>query len=1265
VDFLVKPLVPVVLQAKVRGFIELFQDKERARREAEQLRLLVHGTADHAIFMLDPDGRVVTWNSGAERLKGYKAEEIIGQHFSRFYPPDAIARDWPGHELRVARAEGRFEDEGWRLRKDGSRFWANVVITALRDERGELRGFSKVTRDLTERRRAEEALRQSEERFRLLVEGANDYAIFMLDPEGHIASWNPGAERLKGYKADEIIGQHFSRFYPQEAIDRGWPAHELRVARAEGRFEDEGWRLRKDGSRFWANVIITALRDDAGRHLGFSKITRDMTERKRAEEDARRLVEEATARRVAEENARLIQEQRERLRVTLASIGDAVLSTDAEGRVTYLNAVAERLVGWTAEEAAGRTISDVFRIVNEATREPVENPALRALAEGEVVGLANHTVLIARDGSERPIDDSAAPIRDAGGRVIGSVLVFRDIGERKRVEQQRNARLAVTGALSEAATGEDGVGGLLRAVCENLGWDLGLFWTVEGQGEALACRQTWHRPDVPVDDFERDSRGRTFAKGEGLPGRVWASGGPAWLLDAAQDANFPRRPAAVGDGLRSAFACPVAVGEQALGVIEFLTRQVREPDAGMLELMNTVAGQIGQFIERKQAEERLRQSERELADFFENATEGLHWVGPDGTILRANRAELDMLGYSAEEYVGRKIAEFHADEGVMADILRRLQAGEELHNYEARLRCKDGSLKHVLINSNVMRRDGRFAYTRCFTRDVTERKRSEAALAGQKRVLELLVQGAPLPDVLDALCEVIEGQARDRLVATVLLVDEGGQRLRSVAGRRAPADYARAVDGVQIGSCAGSCGTAAYRGQSVVVSDIAADPLWADFRDLALGHGLRACWSTPIFSSQGKVLGTFAVYFPTPRRPAPEEVRLVDILTRTAGVAVERRRAEEALREADRRKDEFLATLAHELRNPLAPMRNALQVIQLAGNNAEAVGQAREMMERQMRHMVRLVDDLLDLSRITRGKLELRKQTVELAAVVRTAVEASRPLIGVAGHHLAITLPPQPVFVDGDPVRLAQVFSNLLNNAAKYTEKGGHIWLTAERQGSDAVVSVRDSGLGIPREMLGRVFELFTQVDRTLEKAQGGLGIGLTLVRRLAEMHGGSVEAKSEGAGQGSEFTVRLPALLAAPDGGEAAEEEIAPSSRRRILVVDDNRDSAVSLGMMLQLMGNEVRTAHDGLEGVRAAEVFRPDVVLLDIGLPVLNGYEAARRIRGQPWGEGIVLIAVTGWGQEEDRRRSKEAGFNFHLVKPLEPAALEKLLAGLLPAR
>ena len=368
----------------------------------------------------------------------------------------------------------------------------------------------------------------------------------------------------------------------------------------------------------------------------------------------------------------------------------------------------------------------------------------------------------------------------------------------------------------------------------------------------------------------------------------------------------------------------------------------------------------------------------------------------------------------------------------------------------------------------------------------------------------------------------------------------------------------------------------------------------------------------------------------------------------------------ELLEEA-RRKDEFLATLAHELRNPLAPIRNGLHILRIANGHAEAEEKARAMIERQVQQMVRLIDDLLDLSRISRGKVELRRERVDLATVVNSAVETSRPLIEESDHQLDLRLPAEPVFVDADLTRLAQVVANLLNNAAKYTEKGGRIELTAGRDGAWATLSVRDNGVGIPAPMLPRVFEMFTQVDRSLDRSQGGLGIGLSIVKRLAEMHGGTVEARSEGHGQGSEFVVRLPALPPATEAGRGPETaDGSGAAARRILVADDNEDSAASLAMMLTLMGNEVHTAHDGVEAVEATAAFRPDVILLDIGMPRMNGYEACRAIREQPWGKDIVLFALTGWGQEEDKRRSREAGFDDHLVKPVEPATLVRKLAG-----
>jgi two-component system CheB/CheR fusion protein len=369
------------------------------------------------------------------------------------------------------------------------------------------------------------------------------------------------------------------------------------------------------------------------------------------------------------------------------------------------------------------------------------------------------------------------------------------------------------------------------------------------------------------------------------------------------------------------------------------------------------------------------------------------------------------------------------------------------------------------------------------------------------------------------------------------------------------------------------------------------------------------------------------------------------------------------LSEANRRKDEFLATLAHELRNPLAPIRNGLQVMRSARDNGDTVEQARIIMERQVSQLVRLVDDLMDLSRINRGQIELRTERVHLAAILNSAVETSRPAIEEMGHELSVTIPDQPIVVQADPVRLAQVFLNLLNNAAKYSDHGGHVWLNVERQGSDVVVSVRDTGIGIPADQLGRIFEMFTQLDRSLEKSQSGLGIGLNIVKRLVEKHGGSIEARSDGPGRGAEFVVRLPVVVEAivPQAADEKDEPDALKSSLRILIVDDNNDGANSLAMMLKIIGNETRTAYDGQEGVEAAEHFRPDVVLLDIGLPKLNGYEACRRIRQQPWGKNMVLIAVTGWGQDEDRRRSHEAGFDNHMVKPVEPKALMRLLTEL----
>jgi len=385
---------------------------------------------------------------------------------------------------------------------------------------------------------------------------------------------------------------------------------------------------------------------------------------------------------------------------------------------------------------------------------------------------------------------------------------------------------------------------------------------------------------------------------------------------------------------------------------------------------------------------------------------------------------------------------------------------------------------------------------------------------------------------------------------------------------------------------------------------------------------------------------------------------------RQASDFIERCRMDDALREADHRKDEFLATLAHELRNPLAPIRNAVQILRLEESPSPELKFTRDVLDRQTQQMSRLLDDLMDVSRIVGNRIDLRTERVDLASVLQAAVETSRPVIDGPGHAFSFMLPFERVHVDADATRLTQVFANLLNNAATYSEPKGRITLSARRDGNEVVVSVRDQGIGIPKEMLPRIFDLFTQVDRSLERSHAGLGIGLTLVKRLVELHGGHITAHSEGAGKGAEFIVRLPvssAPMTQEFRGTSAMEGTDASVPRRVLVVDDNSDAATSLEVMLRMLGHETRTAFDGLVGLEVAAEFLPEVVFLDIGMAKMNGYEVARRLREQPWGKHIVLIAVTGWGQAEDRRRTTEAGFDHHVVKPADPLVLASLLGSL----
>jgi PAS domain S-box-containing protein len=924
-------------------------------------------------------------------------------------------------------------------------------------------------------------------------------------------------------------------------------------------------------------------------------------------------------------------EQREWMRVTLESIGDAVIATDNDGRVTFLNSAAEELTGWTAEEAQGEPLAAVYAVINADTRAPVEDISQVVRRKGGHGSSADRPVLIAKDGTERPIDRSAAPIRDSSNRIVGMVLTFRDVTEQRRREEQRNARLGVTQALIQSTTVQDAATGVLRAVCENVGWDLGFFWLVEN--ERLECRAQWHRPDLALAEFAAESCRHAFLPGVGLPGRVWASGESTWIQVAPQDDNFPRLALATRFGLQSACAFPVTLGDRTLGVIEFFAQRLRVADVDLLEMLGSVAASFGQFIERKSTEDELRQSEEELSEFFENATVGLHWVGPDGRILRVNRAELDMLGYTREEYLGHSITDFHVDQDVICDILAKLRSGERLAEYPARLRCKDGSIKDVLIDSSVSWRGNEFVHTRCFTRDITERKRAEIALADARSRLDAaLAAGAIATWTWDIINNRLHADPKLAELFSLPPSEAAGGLLDQYLQAIHPEDRQTVIGALDRAIKTGETYTADYR---IVQRD--GSIRWVTARGLAEVDGNG--------------------------RPVRMPGVLVDI--------TDRKRLEEELRirigqlrDNDRRKDEFLATLAHELRNPLAPIRNSLQILKMPRIDAAMVEQTRAMMERQVHHLVRLVDDLLDVSRVMRGKIELRKEPVELATVVVRAVETVQPLIEVQGHRLDLSLPKEPLLVEGDTVRLAQVVGNLLTNAAKYTDANGNIWVSAARDQDKAVLRVRDNGIGIAPDTLPHVFELFVQADHTTSKSQGGLGIGLTLAKNLSEMHGGTIEAHSAGLGMGCEFTVRLPLLAANAGLTTKPDQDLMPktvATGHRLLVVDDNKDAASSLAILLRMRGHEVRVVHDGPAALEVAVSYLPNMIFLDIGMPGMDGYEVARRIRQRPGLESVMLAALTGWGQLADRERSRDAGIDHHLVKPVDSEALEAVLWGL----
>ena len=685
-------------------------------------------------------------------------------------------------------------------------------------------------------------------------------------------------------------------------------------------------------------------------------------------------------------------------------------------------------------------------------------------------------------------------------------------------------------------------------------------------------------------------------------------------------------------------------------------------------------------VRHRRVTEAMRDNQRIANDrlalidtIYTSAPVGLCFVDRDLRYVSINNALAEMNGHSPDYYLGKTVRQAIPElaDAVEAHYRRVIDSGQPVIDVEISGVTAAGSnhRRYRLCSYYpVHNASGELLGVNVAVREITEQKQVEANTLFLLDVGECIRFAADADELLWAVSVALgEHLQASRCAFIEINTDED----RFSVGRDYHPHVASLVGSYSLSAFSPAVIEAGQLGQTTVINDVSSDSRTVEFVEAYEKLGVGAYVAVPLVRD-GKLHSGLVVVMAEPHEWHEREISAIKMVAERTWLAVEKlhldqalRESDAALRDADRRKDEFLATLAHELRNPLSLMRNIVTLQQTPGTPESDPQWGRDIIDRQVNYLTRLTDDLFDVSRITREKLELQKERVDLAEIITAAVESCRPLIDQRQHELTLTMPQDEIYLDADRVRLTQVFMNLLNNAAKYTPDPGHIWLNVEPAGAVVEVRVRDTGVGIAPENLPHLFELFYQVDHSYIRSEGGLGLGLTLVHRLIQLHGGKVEARSAGVNRGSEFIVQLPlAQHQAKSADRPVTEghgELPTVRSRRILVADDFPQSAETLARLLRHDGSEVRVAQDGAEAYESAAEFRPDVVVLDLAMPKLNGYEAARKIRSQPWGKHMVLIALSGWGQQQDRRRTQDAGFDAHLTKPVNFAAIMDLLAKL----
>lgn len=1197
------------------GLIYLISKHDSDARRLEHARTvyqagLIQDVSD-ALISSDMQFKVVIWNAAAEKIYQWKASEVIGQGLEGVLNTEYANEGSSAKAYQELIETGHWSGEVTQTRKDGTRFPVLTSVSFVTDEQGVRIGLLGVNRDISERKRVEEALSDSEVKYRSLVENSLQGIMIYRGPK--IVYVNSAICRINGYDAEELYAmtpqQIIAITHPDDLADAQERAHK-RMAGETMQSDFEVRIIKKDGSIAWLHSFNNDIIFEGQPALLSTVI--DITERKQAEQS-------------------LLQSER-RFRALIENGLDNISLLDQDGTLLWESPATVRTLGYAENAFKGKNILELVHPddahwVALQFQDMYSHPAVAYRGTFRI----QHA-----NGGWRWIESIGTNLLNEEG-VNAIVINYRDVTEKKLAEESlffsqqqllsmiREAPLTI--AMFDLA---------MRYVAVSERWveEYG-----RGQTDLIGRSHYEINPDIPERWKEIHQRG--------LSGETLKNDDDLWVQ---------------ADGTHKWLRWAIVPWHDGKGHIEGIILSAED------------------ITVRRQAEIALTQSEQNYRNLLEHASDAIFIFNDQGQYILVNEVACTLMGYSREELLSMHVSDLIAPEDLQRMPLRmqELRNGEVLLIERIFMR-KDGRRIHCEVSAKMLP-DGRF---QSLVRDITNRKRAELLDQQRTRALELLARGNSLPIVLEAILAIVETDLEDS-ICSILLLDEEKRHLLLGAAPHLPDFYNQAIHGLQIGADVGSCGTAAHTGQRMIVEDIQTHPYWEKYRDLAAQAGLRSCWSEPILSSSGEVLGTFAIYHRRPCTPTKEELEAILNVTSLASIAIERKRAEQTIQayavdleqrveqrtaelvHANRAKDEFLANMSHELRTPLNSVLGFSETLLegVRGPLAPAQEQAVQLIHASGEHLLGLINDVLDVSRIEAGKFEIRPELVSVNDICRSSLNFIRQLAdrkNISIEYIPLTDQTATILVDSR--RLKQILVNLLNNAVKFTHENGNVTLraTASAEGNEMQFHVIDSGIGISTEDQQKLFMPFTQLDGSLSREYEGSGLGLMIVKKLVEMHGGKVNVQSE-LGKGSCFMITLPWNQNINAKSSDQPSKFAPMDQvplaengARILLAEDNEANVMVIREYLETHGYEVSVASDGGQALSKAAEMSPSLILMDIQMPNMDGLEATRRLRAMPKFADVPIIALTAFAMAGDRERCLEVGANEYMTKPVH---LRKLL-------